>query len=393
MYDFQHQDIYVYDEGSPVSYQWYARRRGQADTEYISINSATSATMYVPANFIKNVFQPIVGDADANYNDSIIFTCVAKYADGTFKNADMDIEFIGTNTSGYATDPVTGVKYLALQKAPSTALPANTLQMALLNLGQSEGNDATDLGDFYQWGRIADGHQHIVWRKDTDHKDNILPFGTFPDNTSETILRSTDAGNLAFYDSNGQIPLTTTDYYGKFIYYSGSGIDWGIDTDAGNGRWGNNLAINRANSENPASNVNDPCPSGWRVPSRYQIWDTFNGDGNDTNEPVAGTWTDANNNKWQWRDAANNAVGGALITNASGERVFLPATGYRSPAAAAVGALGGNLGLRGYYWNSEHQPGAVHRGGTFSFTIDFVYAGNFVNLVKANGFPVRCVKE
>jgi hypothetical protein len=110
MYDFQHQEMYVYNTDSPVSYQWFAKRLGQTNAEYKPIANAKSAAYTIPADFVKNIFQPLVNDGDTDYNDSIMFACVAEYEDGKFKTANMDILFIGTNTAGYGEH--NGVKYL-----------------------------------------------------------------------------------------------------------------------------------------------------------------------------------------------------------------------------------------------------------------------------------------
>ncbi|MDR1543815.1 MAG: hypothetical protein LBS50_05295, partial [Prevotellaceae bacterium] len=183
MYDFQYQEMYVYDTvSSPVSYQWFAKRLGQADTEYKAISGAKSATYTIPVDFVKNVYQPMVKDSDTDYNDSIMFACVAEYADDIFKTASLDILFIGTNTSGYGID-ANGVRYLTLKRGKDGEVQGGTMKVALLNLGQSatwnnsytSNNNAGDLGDYYQWGRVADGHQNIVWSKDATHVNQWKP--------------------------------------------------------------------------------------------------------------------------------------------------------------------------------------------------------------------------
>jgi hypothetical protein len=147
MYDFQHQTIEAYNfSGTPESYQWYAKRKGAADTEYKGISGATAINYTAPADFVKNIYQPLVSDNDADYNDNIIFVCLAKYNDGTYeKTPEMDILFIGTNTEGYGTDE-NGVKYAVLQSGTSNSSASyslyffeNNVYAGINNYGKAHG--------------------------------------------------------------------------------------------------------------------------------------------------------------------------------------------------------------------------------------------------------------
>ncbi|MDR2684794.1 MAG: hypothetical protein LBB53_05385, partial [Prevotellaceae bacterium] len=292
-----------------------------------------------------------------------------------------------TNTSGYGGH--NGVKYLTLQKGNGTNV--GTMKVALLSLGQSAewtangyvpNNDAADIGDFYQWGRVADGHQNIVWNKSANHTNQITPI-TGGENTSAVVARGGNADNI--YAANGQIKSTETAYYGKFIT---GYVDWRVS--ANNSLWGNIKSSPR--SAVPVSvsgwtySSNNPCPSGWRIPSRYDFWDLYKGNNND--EPSESvSWAVNVNNKWEWRSANNNAIGGVIITNNNGEKIFLPASGYRNYNDGELAT--GTLGQIGYYWSSTYYSDSRTYCLSFGSAVDAGYR----DYVKAYGRCARCVAE
>jgi uncharacterized protein (TIGR02145 family) len=328
--------------------------------------------------------------------------------------------FINTKVSGqssaYLSDygESNGVKYITLQKGSGGQTVAEgstaTLKVALLNLGQSDNNDAGDLGYFYQWGRVADGHQQTSWSKNASHVNKIEPMnGTV---TSAVIAYSAIAGGNATNAAlNYQIAaksddvtpfhqvMSESDGYGKFIS-ANSGVA------AGNFQWynpGYSLADQDSylwgqstqhvtNNRSPAKNGNDPCPSNWKVPSRWLFWDIFKGTGGSSDNPSTfnGAWTGAGigtNNNWVWRPASSAyAVGGAVITNASGEKLFLPAAGNRNYSSGALNLIG----IYGYYWSSTY--GSAGYSDSLSFGSNYVGAGGN-NDRKAGCFSVRCVAE
>ncbi|MDR3326869.1 MAG: hypothetical protein LBT04_01835 [Prevotellaceae bacterium] len=255
--------------------------------------------------------------------------------------------FINTTSSGYETDPISGVKSLTLQKGENGTIATGTIKVALLSLGQSGdsytsgSSDAADLGDFYQWGRVADGHQKTVWSKDAISHLNIINNPTFgqPNGTSGVVGRPTMltwGTNSNFPDSYEQVPNngSADNYLGKFITYNIG--DWHTDgtSPTASKRWGSGTT-DRATAADTAKTGNDPCPSSWKVPSGYNWWDSSVGNGSGNLTTSSCTYANATNNTWQWRGLSTNggAIGGALITNAAGERVFCPLPVIASPIA------------------------------------------------------------
>jgi len=277
------------------------------------------------------------------------------------------------------------------------------MNIALLNLGQGEGNDAGDLGDFYQWGRVADGHEYTVWSKDLSTRViQIIPM-TGNGATSLPVARNT---SLQVYNSNGngQIDPSNTGFYGNFIYNIG---DWGQEATSNSDLWGNtyNNRFTGANATTsspislngvpptwtPRAQSNNPCPDGWRVPSRFEFSDIYNGNGSDPDGTYGDYGTVASGNTWRWRDnspSGTQAIGGVIISisNSSDEKIFLPAAGFRIYNSGALSSIGNY----GYYWSSTNSD------RMYAYDMNIYSTGVGAGIdddLSAFGFSVRCVSE
>jgi len=175
------------------------------------------------------------------------------------------------------------------------------------NLGASQvatsSTDAASYGHLYQWGRAADGHQ---------------------------IRTSGTTVTLSAIDQPA---------HGNFILASNSPRDW--------------RSPQNDNLWQGVSGVNNPCPSGYRLP----------------------TFTELEDERVSW--GTNNAAG------AFASPLKLPMSGYRNSSNGSLGSVGTN----GNYWSSTVS-------GTFSRRLYFDSSPANVDAAnRAYGFSVRCIKD
>ncbi len=114
--------------------------------------------------------------------------------------------------------------------------------------------------------------------------------------------------------------------------------------------------------------VNDPCPDGWRVPSREDL------NALRDNSKVVDTWT-----------KQDGVDGRQFVDKITGKSIFLPASGGR----ASSGGIVGDQDLFGYYWSStvlDSDLGYLLR--FHSTNVDPLGVGVF-----AAGYAVRCVRK
>ena len=180
------------------------------------------------------------------------------------------------------------------------------------NLGASQvatsSTDANAYGDLYQWGRAADGHES---------------------RTSATT--STNATSAVPNDGNAW------DCF--FITEVSSPYDW--------------LTPQDDNLWQGVSGTNNPCPSGYRLPTEAE-WE-------------------AERTSW----SSNNAAG------AFASPLKLPVAGLRYGGNGSLSSVGSD----GYYWSST-VDGTFSRRLVFDSSAAYMGSGN-----RASGYSVRCLKD
>ena len=174
------------------------------------------------------------------------------------------------------------------------------------NLGASQvatsSTDVASYGDLYQWGRGADGHQIRT-----------------PLSTPTTGQSSSSSPGANFL-------------IGSLNWYNGTNPD---------------------NLWQGVSGVNNPCPTGYRIPTEAE-------------------WN-AESLSWSTKNSA-----GAFASP-----LKLPMAGYRDYSDGSLG----NVGTDGVYWSSTVSSANAR-------SLNFFSSVAFMNTdARAFGFPVRCIKD
>ena len=197
------------------------------------------------------------------------------------------------------------------------------------------------VGDLYQWGRRADGHQSR-WSGTTQGK-----------------------ASGGYLDGNGQ---PAGYFVGAFITNGyGDWIDWCSPQNDYLWNWGSEAV--------PSKSPNDPCPAGWRIPTASEIRAMM-------------TY-----NYWQW--VGSGTYGYYLKPSAGSPQptLFMPATNggrdYRGyfvdPSAVST---------RGCYWTSTSY--GSWSGNNLSTRLDFdgtTYIECSGGNGRTAGFAIRCVAQ
>ncbi|PQJ81929.1 fibronectin type III domain-containing protein [Polaribacter glomeratus] len=142
-------------------------------------------------------------------------------------------------------------------------------------------------------------------------------------------------------------------------YTSGGAIDGWNSTGAANGSW-----------IDATKTTNDPCPAGFRVPTKAQWVAVF---ANNTTTNI-GTFINSTTN-----------FGSAKQFGSEANKLTLPAAGYRSGSNGTLPNRGGS----GYYWSSTEDGSTNANYGAFNSSNAYPNS----NTNRTTGFSVRCVSE
>jgi hypothetical protein len=187
------------------------------------------------------------------------------------------------------------------------------------NLGATQiatsSEDYLAYGSLFQWGRLADGHEVINWTSSTG---------------SDGAEQSNETATLSFTDDPG---------HGDFITTDSDPWDW--------------RSPQNDNLWQGLSGINNPCPSGYRLPTETE-WE-------------------AERTSWGSNDAA-----GAFASS-----LKLPLAGTRGSSSGSLY----DVGSYGYYWSSTVYVNSSRCLRFYSAVAGTGYRN------RALGSSVRCLKD
>ena len=382
--------------GGPIAYQW---QQSEDDITWENAPNSSTEQNYVISGLIANTYYRRIAT-------NSICTITSNAALVTYIRPPRP-EFAKYNLGAdpTKTDPKKQMEYLATQTEPL---------------------DATIFGGFYQWGR-----------KDLPYAVNsgVTPHLRYIGSSQNTAAWSSSMT----YDGDGQVVGQNA----NFVYSTTNPFDWrGSGTATGptvpgqwNALWGNSEAINtptpgtgavlhtdRNYYQEPVKTVNDPCPSGYRIPTQND-WELMCNYDCDPTIPIGGvyfystyiyktngglTWVPvrcgggdciASSTSWLYNTPGGYAIyetpvwevspvvmGGSLLdAGAPQPLLFLPAAGYRHGTGGVVDAMGWGA----LYWSSSICDTMAY---CLSFSEYSGYVGSNSYMNRAQGVSIRCVK-
>jgi len=306
---------YVDAENNPegaTTFQWYSATSAAGEGETIIAGATAKTFMITDAENGKFLRVSVIPKATTGTETGLEAKSAYSGAVGAEK---VTFTYNGTAvTYGTITSTQTGRKWLDR------------------NLGAARSAQSIDdyqaYGDLFQWGRDADGHQ-VMARSGPKDGDALGVNGI----TSTTAPYAT----------------STTDNPGtnKFIVVKtlNSPLDWRSPQDPNTRLW------------QGVDGVNNPCPAGWRMPTKAE-W-------------IAEGFTDG-------ADAFN--------------KLGLTYNGQRSNRDGAV-----SLGVNGFYWSSTGQESTITPGTYVSIYLVFnatkVFDISTATTNRAYGHACRCIKN
>jgi hypothetical protein len=333
--------------GTVTASDWAPGNADYPSVKFTVDNKSTSASMYYASSSNCVVFGG-VGDQ---------ITVRATSVDGSGISKTCTVTFVDPKTVDYATTVVAGLTFLTYNLgAVPTAYTSAGLSPATYTTPGATGDPAVGNlnGDYYQWGRTSDGHQHWDSKK-----------------VSAPVLSTGD------YDATGQI-RAGADAYGKFILAPDSPNDW---RTTNNYLWDSNTPTSIAENYAPVKVVgNDPCPTGFRVPTTWEWVKVLGG----TYSSPTGTISNSLDHFVRGGSPTGAAYGGLQgVTHIDNPLYFLPVAGSLSAGAGVVGQAGSQGG-----YCSSTTTGSSYYGLTISQYWSAVYPKT-----RAQGLNVRCVAE
>jgi uncharacterized protein (TIGR02145 family) len=133
-------------------------------------------------------------------------------------------------------------------------------------------------------------------------------------------------------------------------------------------------------NDNPyATAANNPCPTGWVVPSQTQWSSLFLGGVTSGGYNATGTF-----NKWEHAGTGSSY---ALQPDGATTTLFLPASGLRNTTVGA-NAMVGSIG---FYWSSLPHISVATSAINLDMNYNELYPGGASFTYRGYGCSVRCV--
>ncbi|NDV94550.1 hypothetical protein D0T84_06390, partial [Dysgonomonas sp. 521] len=336
--------------GSPATgYQWYV--------DGIALPGETNADFYYSPGTTG-----LTADALGNMKKTPKIKCDISNACGTVTSNEYEVTVVLATLGQLSPIYVNAWSEAATNANDFTDKTTGLVRTtyAHVNLGAEYELDPCEmLGDLYQWGRKKDGHQER-------YKTTVY---TGP-------VDADDLGGVT--DVNGQV-VSGHGAYGLFITNSSANHDWRSNATYKDDLWGDGVSFPYLEQPyNPTWRhpANNPCPTGWKVPSQKQ-WSAMMAGGN--NLAVSNSDLESGDglaNVWSWKR-------GYVVSNI----LYFPAAGMKW---FTLNYELIQVGSTGVYWTSTIFTGFTKISYAVIMNNSRVNQGN---LDREYGNSVRCIAE
>ena len=388
---------------SAISYQWYIVTGSNIHVPVARACTATDGAGFNTASFTPRVAGALNSNTTrlASKNGFYRYYCVAVNLTGETVTSDIAEVAVGCGAKdmygnwvsfmcfnlGAEPQTMEAQRATVLDIQPNPSVTNNTLRSA---------NERTVLGDLFQWGRIADGHEN---------RDLISLNGTGGVDATDNC--KVWAADIAYENGNAlgtagqaypyQQVKRNTDFYGKFVkglqtndynWYAGTGILsialdqlWRQSAFAPNDPCQHIMSDGKTYSTfypdaNPTSNAAGSSGTGWRIPTQDEWGSIFRGG------TGSGSASTAMANTWTWFSGGTN--GHDVKPDGVTATLFLPTSGTRFSGSGLLA----NQGISGYYWTGTILgANAVY----LYFTSGSVNVAN--GSYRGQGMTLRCIKN
>lgn len=321
-------------------------------------------------------------------------------------------------TQTYKTNPRSGMNGLIY----SDVLPAKrTLVMMKCDLGAAS-NAATNndevvktFGLYYQFGRkdpfptAKNRERRIDNNSETvdvfDRDGNKLNAATLRGENYQIMNHFISSSVQPIISYSIKQPLTfilcSEDNSFNWIYGAISQSEaWKVSNRLWGGNLNNETSSKRLDTKFTGKTIYDPCPSGWCMPPQ-DTWTNFttsllDGDrSSNYNINIASLYNCPIEDQKNYVDSdysgfvSSTGVFGRryYINGNTGDKAFYPASGYRNGINGQIC----DVGASSCAWSSSPVSADLPQGACLNTNIAWVYPVSSHS--RANGFPVRCVKE
>ena len=283
---------------------------------------------------------------------------------------------------------------------------SGSYQVMPLALGATQIASAGNIngaGLWYQWGRKDPLGRPSAWN--TSGTVAVDVFGSSPLTASTTYFTATGDGAANMQKLNDLLDDPTkyneatdgpSDRFmiewaiknpTKFIYVKNNTYNNNWCGKINDDLWGNATGYNFPRASQLTKSVFDPCPEGYRVAPK-DLWLNFSTTKENTNtstDPSKETFNANNVDDFPTEYGYNFYYSGNRTDG--GETDFYPASGYRNRTSGALSSVG----TSGFAWSSSPYASGNVNAGHLYFHASYVCPLDNNN--RANGFPVRCVRE